>query len=197
MQGGIASGKSTVTGLLAARGAEPLDCDAFAHAALEEPAVRAQVRERFGQQVEGPGGALDRKAIAAIVFRDPEALRWLEELLHPRVGERVRAALEAARVPPGRARRVVVIDAAVADKMKMVEGGYDLVLFVDASLDVRRRRAAGRGWEPGELDRREAQQAPLDAKRRAADGVVPNDGDLAETESHVERFWAQHVEPRR
>ncbi len=196
VQGGIASGKSTISRLLAQRGAEPIDCDALAHQALETPAARQAVREAFGPEVFADDGAVDRAALARVVFADEAALQRLEAILHPMVGERVRAALVAAAVAEGEPRRVAVIDAAVADKMKMVEA-YDLVLFVDTSPETRRRRAAERGWAPGEIERREAQQSALAPKRAAADYVVVNDGDLAEAESHVERFWTDHVEPRR
>lgn len=143
-----------------------------------------------------PDGAVDRRALAGVVFEDPEALARLEAILHPRVGVRVRAAVAAAATPAGAERAVVVVDAAVADKMKMVDA-YDLVVFVDVSPEVRQARALTRGWDPGELARREARQTPLSAKRSEADVVIANDGDLAEANDHVQRFWSDHVQPRR
>jgi dephospho-CoA kinase len=197
LQGGIASGKSTIARLLAARGGRVLDCDRIAHEELAAPAVEAALREAFGPGVFGPDGRVDRRALGAVVFDDPAALRRLEALVHPRVRDRVQAALAAMAAPPGAPRAVAVIDAAVASKMKLIDQDYDLVVFVDVSPETRRRRAAERGWPAGELERREARQEATEALRARADVVVENDGDLREAESHVERVWAERVEPRR
>jgi len=196
VQGGIASGKSTVARLIAERGGTLLDCDRIAHEELESGEARAGVRAAFGERVFAADGAVDRRAVAEVVFEDPQALTHLEAILHPRVAARVRQAVAAAAVPAGERRAVVVVDAAVADKMKMIDG-YDLVVFVDVDPEIRRRRALQRGWSAGELARREAQQTPLSAKRSEADVVIANDGDLEEARDHVQRFWSDHVEPQR
>jgi dephospho-CoA kinase len=196
VQGGIAAGKSTITKLLTELGARHLDCDRLAHEELLDPAVEAAVRERFGDSVFGEDGRVDRKALGSIVFADDEALEALEALLHPRVRDRVQAMLRAARTTGEEPRQVIVIDAAVAPKMRLTER-YDLTVFVSASAETRRQRALGRGWPPGELERREAAQAPLREKEQAADVIVPNNGDLAEAKSHVERFWSESVHPQR
>lgn len=196
IQGGIASGKSTVSKLLAARGAVFVDCDGLAHEALREPEVERAVRQRFGAGVFGADGRVDRKALAAVVFDDPDALRDLEALLHPRVGARVAELVEAHHRPTGEPRVVLVIDAAVASKMRLVDR-WDLTIFVAASDESRRRRAATRGWPPGELERREARQDPLSATQGRADVVVQNDGHVQETERHVDRIWAELIGPRR
>ena len=196
VQGGIAAGKSTVTRLLVAQGATHLDCDRLAHEELRDPAVEAEVREAFGGAVFGPDGHVSRPALGEVVFQDPAALARLEALIHPRVRERVRAALSAQARPQGEPRAVVVIDAAVASKMRLAER-YDLVVFVSASLETRRARAATRGWAPGELERRESHQLSLAASQEAAHFVVPNDGDLQETETHVQRLWSELVQPLR
>lgn len=196
IQGGIASGKSTVSKLLAARGAEFVDCDGIAHEALREPEVERAVRQRFGAGVFDQDGRVDRKRLGAIVFDDPAALRDLEALLHPRVGARVAELVADHHRPAAEPRAVLVIDAAVASKMRLVER-WDLTIFVAASDEARRRRAATRGWPPGELERREARQDPLAAAQGRADVVVPNDGDVQETERHVDRVWAELIGPRR
>lgn len=199
VQGGIASGKSTVGRMVAERAGEDgrfVDCDRIAHDALREPAVLAAVRESFGPAVFGPAGEVERRALAEVVFHDPAALARLEEIVHPRVIARVQELLQHESTPPGRPRRVVVLDAAVGDRMRVAD--YDLVLFVDAPLAARRVRAQQRSkWSEGELERREARQAPLEAKKRMAHYVVVNDGELEETVSHVERFWTELVQPRR
>lgn len=207
VQGGIASGKSTIGKLLAARGARFLDCDRIAHEVLADPAVEARLREVFGAEVFAADGRVDRKALGRIVFDDPAALKSLESLVHPGVRDRVQAALRAMAVDDGGPRQVAVIDAAVASKMRLTEGlgdpldvggrDYDLIVFVEVSPETRRRRAAERGWAPGELERREARQESLTVLKDRADVVIHNDGDLREAESHVERIWSEFVEPRR
>ncbi|MCO5170091.1 MAG: dephospho-CoA kinase [Planctomycetes bacterium] len=206
VQGGIASGKSTIGRLLAARGAAFLDCDRIAHEVLADPEVEAAVREAFGPGVirtegraeGGPEGRVDRRALGRVVFDDPAALARLEALVHPRVRDRVQAALAALPAGADGRRPVAVIDAAVASKMRLLgDDDYDVVVFVDVSPETRRRRALERGWAPGELERREARQESLAVLRGRADVVVSNDGDLREAESHVERVWSGFVEPRR
>lgn len=199
IQGGIASGKSTVTRLLCERGAEHVDCDRIAHEVLETPGVRAKIAAELGPEcVVGAAGEerVDRQAVAARVFSDEAALARLESWVHPEVRARVQAALLAATVPAGSPRRVLVIDAAVAEKMKLTEA-YDLRVFVRVSLETRRARARTRGWAEGELERREARQTPLAAREAGADYVIPNEGSLEEATNHVERFWDDCVRPHR
>lgn len=196
VQGGIAAGKSTVTRLLVEQGATYVDCDRLAHEVLREPAIEAALLEAFGAGVFGPDGHVSRPALGQVVFSDPAALARLEALVHPRVRDLVRAALLGEGRPAELPRAVVVIDAAVASKMRLAER-YDLTVFVSASLETRRARAATRGWAPGELERREANQQSLEASRQAAQFVVPNDGDLQETETHVQRLWSELVQPLR
>lgn len=199
VQGGIASGKSTISKLLVDRGARALDCDKIAHDALGTPPVEAEVRAAFGPAVFGADGHVQRKALGEVVFDDPAALLRLEQILHPRVRGRVQEALASMRAADGEPRQVAVIDAAVASKMRLLEGDadYDVVIFVEVSPETRRRRAAERGWAPGELERREARQESLAVLRDRADVVIENDGDLREAERHVERIWSEFVEPRR
>ncbi|MEZ6186111.1 MAG: dephospho-CoA kinase [Planctomycetota bacterium] len=195
IQGGIASGKSTVSRLLAERGAHVVDCDRVAHEQLAEPEVQAALRAAFGDGVFD-AGAVSRPALGALVFSDPAALETLERIVHPRVAEVVREVLTRWARPASEPREVVVIDAAVADKMRLVER-YDLRLFVEVDRATRAARAATRGWAPDELAKREANQDPLEVKRARADHVISNEGDLDQAAQRVASFWSEHVEPRR
>ncbi|MGE0713056.1 MAG: dephospho-CoA kinase [Planctomycetota bacterium] len=194
IQGGIASGKSTIARLLEQRGAVRLDCDRAAHEVLNSPAVQAKVQEAFGAELVRDG-QVDRAALAAIVFEDPAALAKLEGWVHPGVRDRVQRTIDELLAAPG-ARPVVIVDAAVAEKMQLV-ADYDLRLFVKTPLALRQRRARERGWDEGELERREATQEPLAVREGRADYVLPNEGGLSEAEEHVERFWDDLVEPLR
>ncbi len=190
--GGVASGKSAAAALLAGPGGLVLSADAAAHAALAEPEVRDAIRAAFGPTVLGPDGAVDRQALAAIVFRDPGARRQLEGWIHPRVRATLHAALEAARAE-GRPR--VVLDVPLLlehDAQHGLARACDHLVFIEVPDAERERRAArSRGWQPGEVLRREAAQLPLDQKRRRADVVVPNDGTPQDLEAAVAAALAE------
>lgn len=189
--GGIASGKSEVARLLAEPEGRVLDADRMAHAALEEPELRAWLRERFGAEFAS-GQRVDRAALAARVFAEPSARAELEARVHPRVRAALRAAHEEARalgVPR------VVLDVPLLlehDAQHRLTALCDVLVFVEADAKVRDARAvARRGWVPGELARREALQLPLETKRARADFVVVNDGGLPELRAAVARVLAQ------
>lgn len=193
--GGIASGKSRVAAHLHDRGATVLDADRLAHEELARPEARAALLEALGPAALGPDGAADRKSIADIVFRDPERLRRLEAILHPRVLARMAEEVARRATPAGARREVVVLDAPLLAEAGGL-GMCEEVLFVDAPLAARLERAKGRGWSEEELRRREARQMPLEEKRRAASFVARNDGDLAALEAEVDRFWRARIAPR-
>lgn len=208
--GGVASGKSTVAGLLAERGARVLDADKIAHEVLAEPDVTAAVAERFGDGVlEKPGvpdgvrpqeTRVSRKSLAEEVFTDPAKLKALEAIVHPRVIQRIMTRLGEMATRPGEPRRVAVLDVPLALEASRGAGlmeACDLRLFVEASVETRRSRALKlRGWAEGELERREARQLSPEEKRARADFVVRNDGEVSEVSGDVERFWSALVRPR-
>jgi dephospho-CoA kinase len=192
--GGIASGKSEVAGHLKRLGAEVLDADQIGHEVLQEPEVAAAIRRRWGPEVFDSQGRVDRRRLADIVFapppRGPEDLAYLEQLTHPRIGERVRARLdELART--GRT------PAAVLDAALMIEAGWarscDCLLFVDAPREQRLARAQHRGWTAAEFSARESAQTPLDVKRSQAAVVIDNSHTLEQTFAEVDRFWRSRV----
>lgn len=181
--GGIGAGKSVAARMLAERGATVIDADSVGHELLTDPAIRARVVERFGpgvldaeDGVRGLDAAISRRALGAIVFADPAALRDLEAILHPAMRERFRREID--RVNREGRSRCVVLDAAV-----LLEAGWDdlcdLVVYVDAPRDERLRRvAAARGWTASMLEARERSQWPAERKRSRADWILCNDGDL-------------------
>src|SRR5262249_21047205 len=161
--GGIGSGKSQVTRLLAEAGAEVVSGDALGHEALRQPEVREQVVRRWGAGVLGPDGEIDRKKLGGIVFAEPSQLRELEALVHPWIKRRIREEVDAARA---RGVPLVVLDAAIMLEAGW-EGACDEVLFVDVPRALRLERLARQGgWTEKEVEARERAQWPLEEKAR-------------------------------
>jgi dephospho-CoA kinase len=192
--GGVASGKSRVAQMLVDLGAALVDADKAGHAELaEDPVVQEALLDRWGKAVFTDDGAVDRAAVADRVFaagRQGELdRRFLENLLHPRIRQRLKAQIDRFA---SEGRKVVVLDAAL-----LFEAGWhpmcDLVLFVEAPAGIRRKRAVHRGWSAEEFDRREAAQWPVDDKRRTADVMLVNDGSEADLRQAVEEFWQRHI----
>lgn len=170
--GGIGSGKSAVARAFAALGCVVSDSDAQAREALERPEVIAAVASWWGPGVLDGSGRVDRGAVAKIVFSEARERARLEGLIHPMI-RRSRGALIAeasALGAPG-----VVVDAPLLFEAGL-DGECDAVVFVEASRATRLERVAGRGWDPAELDRREAAQMPLAQKRARSGYVVDNEG---------------------
>ena len=191
LTGGIGSGKSEVSRRLCGLGAVVVDADAVAREVVEPgtPGLAAVV-ERFGTSVLGPDGALDRPALAAIVFTDPEARARLDGIVHPLV--RARATELAAAAPPD---AVVVHDVPLLVETRQ-EGRYDLVLVVEAAPESRVARLVHRGLSEEDAQARIAAQATDEQRRAAADVVLDNSGTPEELAAQVDRFWADRVAPR-
>jgi dephospho-CoA kinase len=184
LSGGIGSGKSTVARSLAARGALVLDADVIAREVVEPggPGFDAVVA-RFGPELVGGDGRLDRAALARIVFDDARARRDLNAIVHPLVAAETQR--RAAAGPPG---SVVVMDVPLL--VEAARTGYDVVVIVEAPEDVRLERLARRGMDPDDARRRMAAQAS-DAERRAmADVVIDNSGSPDDLERQVVALWA-------
>lgn len=187
LTGGIGSGKSEVTRLLAARGAVVVDADVVAREVVEpgSPGL-ARIVAEFGEQVLRPDGSLDRPGLGAIVFADPDALARLNAIVHPLVGERTAELLEQARSSDA--------EVLVHDVPLLVENGlaamYDVVVVVAAEPETQLRRLTDRrGMAEEEARQRIAAQAPLADKLAAATHVIRNDGPLEELAPQVDALW--------
>jgi len=185
LTGGIGSGKSTVSALLAERGAYIIDYDLLAREAVAEgtPALAAIV-ERFGSGVLLPDGTLDRPALGAIVFGDESARRELEAITHPAIGE-----LAWAR--DGAAPENAVI---VHDHPLLIEVGLDklvdLVVVVDVPEDAQVDRLVElRSMSEADVRARIAAQSDRSSRLAAADVVIDNSGSLEDLLASVNDLW--------
>ena len=186
LTGGIGSGKSEVARLLAAHGAVVIDSDALAREVVAPgtPGLRAVV-EAFGPSVLAADGSLDRPRLAALVFDDPDARARLNAIVHPLVG--AAAAERAAAAPPD---AVVVNDVPLLVEAGLAPG-FDVVVVVDASDEVRLARLTGqRGMAEADARARMAAQATREQRLAVAAHVIPNDGTREELAARVAALWA-------
>ncbi|MEK6344873.1 MAG: dephospho-CoA kinase, partial [Curtobacterium sp.] len=190
--GGIAAGKSTVSARWADHGAVIVDADRLARLAVApgSPGL-AQVAERFGPTVIAADGSLDRPALGAIVFADPEARKALEGITHPEVWRLAQQAFDEASAADPDA--VVVYDVPLlAEAAGSRPIRFDAVVVVDAPAAQRvERLVEHRGMDRGDAERRVAAQAS-DAERLAlADHVVDATGTLEDTIRSADEVWAR------
>jgi dephospho-CoA kinase len=190
LTGGIGSGKSTVSRLLAERGAVIVDADAIAREVVRPgtPGLAA-VAQAFGAAILAADGSLDRPALAAVVFADTEQRAKLDGIVHPLV--RARATELAAAAPPD---AVLVNDVPLLAETGQASS-YDLVVVVEADVETRVARLVQRGLTAEDARARIAVQATDEQRRAIADVVLDNSGTPEQLAAQVERFWAERVAP--
>jgi dephospho-CoA kinase len=188
LTGGIGSGKSTVAQGLAERGATVIDADAISRQILEPGDLAYQpVIDHFGPEVVRADGRIDRPALAAAVFGNPDALAELNRLTHPVIGrvlaERVGAVAEPARI--------VVLDIPLLAILTTDLFQLDAVMVVDVPEDVAvERLVEQRAFSVEDAWARVAAQITRDERRQVADLVLDNSGDRGDLESEIDRAWA-------
>lgn len=186
LTGGVASGKSTVAGMLTDLGAVVIDADAIARevVAAGTPGLAAVVAE-FGEELLTPDGELDRPAMGSLVFHDESARRRLEAIVHPLVFERY--AEQEAAAPQG---ALVVHDIPL-----LVESGraseFDAVVVVDVPRELQvERMLRDRGWSFVDAEARIAAQATREQRLAVATHVIENTGTLDELRARVAEVHA-------
>lgn len=185
LTGGVASGKSTVSALLAERGAVVVDADLLAREVVAPGTDGlAAVLAEFGPEVLAEDGSLDRPALGAVVFADESRRRALEAIIHPRV-RAAGAALEAAATGDA----IVVHDIPL-----LVETGqaelFDVVVVVDVPVEEQLRRMVGlRGMTEEDARARVAAQASREQRLAVADHVIDNTGDLEQLRARVDEVY--------
>jgi len=194
LSGGIGSGKSTVSTMLRELGATVIDADAIVHE-LQAPGMPmvAELAREFGPGILDASGALDRKALGAIVFADESARLRLNQIVHPQVGaefaKRLAAAIEAKA-------RLIVLDIPLLFEGRESGKGSaasrnvetTVAVWVPEAVQIERQIARDRCTREEALQRVRAQM-PLDRKRELADHVIDNSGSLADTERQVRALY--------
>lgn len=187
LTGAPGSGKSTVAKLFAELGCGIIDADRLAHQALDQPGVKQQLVEQWGEDILASDGGVDRPALGKRVFGDPEALKRLEAIIHPRVHAARAEARERLLADPS-------ILAIVEDCPLLLEAGLasscDRVIFVDCPHAIRLERVQqSRGWDEAELQKREQLQLSLDTKRESADDVISNASPIESVRADVKKLF--------
>lgn len=190
LTGGFGTGKSTVLEMFRRKGARVMDADAIVHRLFARDArlCRAVIR-KFGRGVAGLDAGIDRKALAARVFRSTADRRSLERIVHPRVREEILAGMAKTR------RGVVIADIPLLFESGW-SGRFDRVVVVRANSRNRVRRLAARGFSARDFQRRARAQWPLSKKVRLADHVVDNNGTRARTRKQIDEIWEKINQPR-
>ena len=184
LTGGIGSGKSTVSAMLADHGAVIIDADQIARDLVEpgEPALDALVVE-FGPTILLADGRLSRAELARLAFAEAQSTQRLNQIMHPLIKERSAALIAAA--PPD---AIVVYDMPLLIETGQMDA-VDQVVVVDVPSDIQRQRAVQRGLDPEDVDRRMGVQVGREARLALADHVIDNSSTLAHTRVQVDRLW--------
>jgi dephospho-CoA kinase len=191
LTGGIGSGKTTVTRLLAGLGAEIIDADVISRELLDAGSpLLADIEARFGSQLLRKG-ELDRARLRELVFRDETARQWLEQLLHPRIREEILRRISQSQ------RRWLV----VAAPLLLESGGYDFldcVVVVDVPEALQVQRTVARDGVPeAQVRAIMALQLPRAERLKAAHHIIYNDGDVVALREQVARLYQRFEETSR
>jgi dephospho-CoA kinase len=185
LTGGIGSGKSTVSALLAARGAVIVDADAVTRL-VQQPGspVLDQLAERFGREIIAADGSLDRAGLATIAFTDAQALHDLNAIVHPAVRVEMDRQIAAQRGT----ERVVVLDIPllVENPRKGLQG----IIVVDVPVEVQVERLLRyRGFDEADARARIGRQATREDRLAMADFVIDNSRGVEALDEQVDRAW--------
>jgi dephospho-CoA kinase len=185
LTGGIGSGKSLAAQYFSELGARVVDADQLARVAIERGSEGFdEVILRFGEKIMRDGD-IDRKALAEIIFSDAKAKEDLEAIIHPRVRELF--AEVVSDLAPG---EVLIYEIPL-----LVESGvaknFDLIITIEADIEIRKERLRKRGMYISEIERRISAQASREEREAVADYVLINDGDEDLLLRAVENLWEE------
>jgi dephospho-CoA kinase len=187
LTGGIGCGKSTVAAWLAARDAVRVDVDVVTRE-LQVPGMPVfdSMMERWGDQILGADGALDRQAVARIAFHDPIEMQALMAMTTPAVDATVRARIEAVVGTNG----LVVLEAALFAGGSHLYGMAGLVVVDAPETLALERLVRGRGMDEADAQVRMSRQLSREQRLAGADFVIDNGGDFAHLEAQLGPLWA-------
>ena len=183
LTGGIGAGKSLVAQYFSELGARVVDADQLSRVAIERGSEGFdEALLRFGESILRDGD-IDRKALAEMVFADASARADLEAIIHPRVRELFNDVV--ADLAPD---ETLIYEIPLLVESN-VASNFDLVITVEADLEIRKERLRKRGMFISEIERRIAAQASREEREAQADHIITNDGDEDALLRSVENLW--------
>lgn len=187
LTGGIGSGKSTVSRILAELGAVVMDADKVGHQAYQ-PGTETwkDVVAAFGKEVVAADGSIDRRKLGAIVFGDPEALKRLNQIVHPRMYDMMAEQIEEYRQ---QGVNVVVLDAAILIEANWTPLVDEVWVTVASEPTVVRRVRERTGLPEEQIRSRIRSQLSNEERKKQASVVISNDGGLHELRAKVVELW--------
>jgi len=189
LTGGIGSGKSTVSQCLAELGAVIIDADKVGHEAFE-PDTQAwhEVVATFGRQILTPAGEIDRKKLGEIVFNQPESLSRLNQIMHPRMHDMIKAQIDEYR---RQGADVVVLEAAILIEANWTSLVDEVWVTVAPEAMVLGRLKKQRALDEAQTLARIRSQLSTEERAKHADVVINNNGELDEMKAKVKELWAR------
>ena len=189
LTGGIASGKSSACNLLRLYGLRIIDADTIAHGVLDREADA--VRRLFGAEYLDPEGGVDRKRLGRLVFSDPAARKELEALLHPKIFDAIAAQSERHDALGG----PYIVDIPLFFERGDYPIGKVVVVYAPRALQKIRLMARD-GLDEEAAEARLAAQMDIEEKRRRADWVIDNSGNLKQLQQETERIFHEITQSR-
>ena len=187
LTGGIGSGKSTVSQFLQKLGAVLLDADKVGHEAyLPGTETWRELVAAFGEQILASDGTIDRKKLGGIVFSDPESLKRLNQIVHPRMFEMMKERIEGYR---RQGVKVVVMEAAILLEAKWTPLVDEVWVTVASESAVVERAKERTGLPEEQILARIRSQLSVEERTKHADVVIRNDGNLEELKTKVKELW--------
>ena len=188
VMGGIGSGKSTVTAMLAELGAPVIDADKVGHAiyAPDGPAYPDMIAA-FGERILADDRTIDRKKLGPIVFADPAALKRLNAIVHPKMFTRMREMIKAMRT--GGEHKPIVVEAAILIEANWQPLFNEIWLVMASRERVIERVERDRGLKPEQTEARIKAQLSDDERSKHATLVINNDGSLETLRAQVTEIW--------
>ena len=189
--GGIASGKSTIAGMLESLGADVIDADKICHQLINTKDIAHEITKRWGNHIQDKYGKIKRHALAEIVFSEREEVSALNSIIHPKAIKEIKSRI--AKLQADAATKAIVLDAALVVESNLIDI-CDIILFVDTKKNRCNTRVQNsRKWPLDEITKREKFQGLLQQKREIADVVINNNHSKEDTLYQVKDFWYQFI----
>ena len=189
--GGIASGKSTIAGMLESLGADLIDADKICHELINTKGIALEITKRWGNHLQDNSGKIKRDVLAEIVFSDEKEISALNSIIHPVAIKQIKS--EITNLHSDVATEAIVLDAALLVESRLVDI-CDVVLFVNTEKDRCKARVKNtRKWPLDEIAKREKFQGLLTQKRGISDVIINNNNSKKDTLNQVKDFWSQFI----